>query len=443
MVGEVIIPIRDIQNTGTPSAGSEVVLDNGVSMFRATVGSMADAVRPVASQAEAESGTDNSKVMTAERVKQSIAFEVGVSVASASQGLLAGTAVQPSRTITAGTGLTGGGDLSSNRTVALNASSIASLAKADSAVQPDRTITAGSGLTGGGDLSANRSVALSSASISSLAKADDAVLFTTQTLTSPQQTLVRQQIGLGNVDNTSDANKPVSTATQSALNDKADTSRSISAGTGLTGGGDLTANRSLALNAASVASLAKADTAVQLGANGSMPAGGAVGQILAKSSAADYAVGWISSEAATAVSYGPQTLTGPQQTQAQTNLGISAFMRGMMDDTSAAAVWATLGGAQSLSSSGYAKLPNGLYLQWGDATNPGSDYAITFPAAFPTACQSVVVVSKYDGLGNDMAIVVSTGGITTIKFDVRCRIVQVGYVGPQGDVPVTWVAVGY
>ncbi len=38
-------------------------------------------------------------------------------------------------TITAGDGLTGGGDLSANRTIALNAASIASLAKADSALQ--------------------------------------------------------------------------------------------------------------------------------------------------------------------------------------------------------------------------------------------------------------------------------------------------------------------
>ena len=35
-------------------------------------------------------------------------------------------------------------------------------------------------------------------------------------------TLVKADVGLGNVDNTSDANKPVSTATQTALNDKAD-----------------------------------------------------------------------------------------------------------------------------------------------------------------------------------------------------------------------------
>lgn len=38
------------------------------------------------------------------------------------------------------------------------------------------------------------------------------------------QTLNKAAVGLGNVDNTSDANKPISSATQSALDDKADTS---------------------------------------------------------------------------------------------------------------------------------------------------------------------------------------------------------------------------
>lgn len=75
------------------------------------------------------------------------------------------------RQIIAGAGLTGGGDLSADRTVnvgagtgiavnandvALSAASIASLLLADSSVQPARTLTAGAGLIGGGDLSANR-----------------------------------------------------------------------------------------------------------------------------------------------------------------------------------------------------------------------------------------------------------------------------------------------
>lgn len=78
-------------------------------------------------------------------------------------------------TISAGAGLTGGGNLSADRTISLNAASIASLALADTAVQPARTITAGTGLTGGGDLSANRTISLSTDSIASLALADTAI----------------------------------------------------------------------------------------------------------------------------------------------------------------------------------------------------------------------------------------------------------------------------
>jgi hypothetical protein len=60
-------------------------------------------------------------------------------------------------------------------------------------------------------------------------------------------TLTSADVGLGNVDNTSDVSKPVSTATQTALNGKVDTTRQVTAGTGLTGGGDLTADRTFAV----------------------------------------------------------------------------------------------------------------------------------------------------------------------------------------------------
>ena len=60
--------------------------------------------------------------------------------------------------------------------------------------------------------------------------------------------LVKGDVGLSNVDNTSDANKPVSTATQTALNLKANASTQIIAGTGLTGGGTLAANRTLTVS---------------------------------------------------------------------------------------------------------------------------------------------------------------------------------------------------
>lgn len=66
-------------------------------------------------------------------------------------------------------------------------------------------------------------------------------------------TAARSNLGLGNVDNTSDANKPVSTATQTALNLKADAARTISGGGLVTGGGNLTADRTITVTKSSQA----------------------------------------------------------------------------------------------------------------------------------------------------------------------------------------------
>ena len=59
-------------------------------------------------------------------------------------------------------------------------------------------------------------------------------------------TLTKADVGLGNVDNTSDANKPISTATQKALNGKQAT---ITGGASTITSSNLTANRALVSNA--------------------------------------------------------------------------------------------------------------------------------------------------------------------------------------------------
>jgi hypothetical protein len=141
----------DIRPSALPAAilplrtGDAVIVDQGADGVRQTNPiSFTDSVAPVATQSEAQTGSDNTKRMTPLRTKQSIASEVGVTLASNSQG-----------------------------------------AKADSAVQ---TVNGKSG----------NSV-----------------------------TLVKGDVGLGNVDNTSDANKPISTATQAALNLKANDSEVV------------------------------------------------------------------------------------------------------------------------------------------------------------------------------------------------------------------------
>lgn len=89
------IRINDLPETLTPSASDNVAID-GATTRRTTAKKLVDAGAPVASQAEAEAGTDAEKRMTPLTTKQSIASEVGVTLASAEQGALAGSAVQPS-----------------------------------------------------------------------------------------------------------------------------------------------------------------------------------------------------------------------------------------------------------------------------------------------------------------------------------------------------------
>lgn len=161
------IRINQLPLTVSPVPGDFVPLDNG-STRRTTIENLVLIGRPTASQPEAEAGTNPTKAMTPLTTKQAVTFygllkennlndlasapaartNLGLGGAAIlNVGTTAGTvaagddsrivnAVQTSRTLTAGTGLTGGGDLSANRTIALNAASIASLAKADSALQP-------------------------------------------------------------------------------------------------------------------------------------------------------------------------------------------------------------------------------------------------------------------------------------------------------------------
>ena len=115
-----------------------------------------------------------------------------------------------------------------------------------------RILTAGNGLTGGGDLSADRTFTLGTPSTLTTVTTN-AVTATSHThaVTFPVTSvagktgavvLVKADVGLDQVDNTSDANKPVSTATATALNLKFDKT-----------GGSITGNTNLVVNSASEA----------------------------------------------------------------------------------------------------------------------------------------------------------------------------------------------
>lgn len=219
--------------------------------------------------------------------------------------------------VTAGTGLTGGGTLDADVTLALSTPTVTSLGKADSASQPGHThtaaqiadatpggrvvltssdlglaraainaadagvsVSAGTGLTGGGNLTASRTLALSPASVASLAKADAALPGTAATSGQVYANVGGTPSGVAfgtaatastlaqrNGDGTLTVATPTA-AGHAATRGYADgafaaVGRSITAGTGLTGGGTFAADRTLGLDGPTVASLAKADTATQ------------------------------------------------------------------------------------------------------------------------------------------------------------------------------------
>ena len=210
--------------------------------------------------------------------------------------------VTDERTIATGTGLTGGGNLSVNRTIALANTAVAAgnygsatdaptftvdaqgrlTAAGTVTITPAwgsvtgkpttlagygitdaalaaRTITAGTGLTGGGNLTANRTIALANTAVTagSYGSATAAPTFTVDVqgrLTAAGSVTVTPAWG-------SITGKPTTLAGY-GITDGALADRAINTGTGLSGGGNLTADRTIAL----------ANTTVTAGSYGSATA---------------------------------------------------------------------------------------------------------------------------------------------------------------------------
>jgi hypothetical protein len=89
------IRINQLPEEVSPVASENVAID-AASTRRVTIQRLVDAGAPVASQAEAEAGVNAVKRMTPVTTKQSIASEIGISIASQAQGALADSAAQKS-----------------------------------------------------------------------------------------------------------------------------------------------------------------------------------------------------------------------------------------------------------------------------------------------------------------------------------------------------------
>lgn len=184
-------------------------------------------------------------------------------------------AASSGNSISAGTGLAGGGTLSTSRTLSLSAASQASLALADSATQPGDLATVAT--TGNyGDLSNRPTIP------------------TVPTITAFAETLL---------DDASGAEMRTTIAAASA-------GVTVTAGAGLTGGGNLTANFSIALDTASQTSLGLADSAIQPGDLATVATTGSYNDLIGKP---------------TISTYGESLINAPSSTNAKSILGLGAL----------------------------------------------------------------------------------------------------------------------
>lgn len=91
------------------------------------------------------------------------------------------------------------------------------------------------------------------------------------------------------------------------------------------------------------------------------------------------------------------------------------------------------GSNQSLSASGYQKLPGGFIIQWGYiASRATATSTHTFPITFPNACLSLVPTEVFDGVHNDFIKLAANPSPSSFSL----RSDSLTY-------PIYWIAVGY
>ena len=238
-------------------------------------------------------------------------------------------------------------------------------------------VIAGNGLTGGGALSANRTITLGTPSTCS----------------------------------TSTSNNTTATSHTHALTGVVPTSRSVSAGNGLTGGGDLSANRSIVL-----------------GTPGTIT-GTSTNSVTASSHTHE-----IDATAFSDLEFHPHMFEQRNSSFGTTAIREVAYGNGL---------WVAVGETGKLASgnifisydssfndSGYQKFPNGLIIQWGYAMQAEGNKL--FPIAFPTKALSIAFSETTLGniSWNTGAIIVSNTTYRINNSDLQNRG---GY----------WIAIGY
>ena len=121
--------------------------------------------------------------------------------------------------------------------------------------------------------------------------------------------------------------------------------------------------------------------------------------------------------------------------------GLSDTLRAITPATLAAAL---KGANQSLSGSGFQKLPGGLLLQWGSATLTQDDQIITFPVSFSSAVYSVQITSNgYIERVTGAALYGSLSGFVAQGYlQGGSDVIGGEFIPAAGTIQIMWFAVG-
>lgn len=225
------------------------------------------------------------------------------------------TVVRTARTLTAGDGLTGGGTLAADRAFAVNST----------VVRTTRTLSTTSPLTGGGNLSANRTLAIDMAALVSLLKNPHGFMY-----------IVNYSLGAGLTGNITNTAGILNITLN--LDQVARTFTTISAGNGLTGGGNLVVDRTIALGTPGTLTHNTTNSVTATSHTHSLdPAG--VSVVYSQAGPANVGQLAFARRAGASANYGDQ-ITGNALTRSDANNNASGGVLG-----SSATVWECLGAA--------------------------------------------------------------------------------------------------
>lgn len=125
-------------------------------------------------------------------------------------------------------------------------------------------------------------------------------------------------------------------------------------------------------------------------------------------------------------------------------LGVSAFVKTLLDDADGNTFWTTLGANWNNASTGYFKLPNGFILQWGIVNQVGAaDFTLNWGISFPNAIRTALAMPLFNNTSVSELSTVNLSNLGVSNCSCRPRYVAAGgTVDVTSGMPIAWIAIG-